>query len=375
MKISGLVSLLNKKVPFRLCEKWDNVGFIAGDASGELTGVTAVLDLTAEAVDHAVETGANLIIAHHPLIFSPISNVRADNPVGSLLIKLIRSGVSLAVLHTNFDKSVYNQSYGIAEKLGLKSVAPLSATNAEQLCKLTVFVPPADCAALKKALSDAGAGVIGNYSQCAYMTDGYGEFMGDENSNPAVGEPLKLERTRETRLEMVFGEQLIPAVTEALLKNHPYEEPAYDICQLKNTFKNYGYGVYGELAEKTAPKKFVEKLKKIMSSGGAKPCFAAVGRAPETIRRVAIVNGSGFDFYRNAIEKKCDVFITGDVSYHRAMELAAAGLYTIDCSHFATESNFPERLGLLIAEIEKENKCSINYSYSDKIQKNPMESI
>jgi dinuclear metal center YbgI/SA1388 family protein len=374
MKISRLVSLLNKKVPFRLCEKWDNAGFTIGEASEEITGITAVLDVSEAAVDYAVKNGANLIIAHHPLIFSPVSNVRSDNLTGSLIIKLIRSGVNLAVLHTNFDKSIYNQSYGIAENLGLNDVRPLSITNSEFLYKLTVFVPPEKCAALKKALSEAGAGVLGNYSQCAYMTDGYGEFMGNESSAPAVGKPLKLERTRETRLEMVFNEHLLSDVTGALLKNHPYEEPAYDICQLKNTCKNYGYGVYGDLKEKMPAKKFAGTLKKIMSRG-SKPCFAAIGKAPPSIKRVAIVNGSGFEFYKNAAEKKCDVFISGDITYHRALELSAAGLYTIDCSHFATESNFAERLARLVSEIEKDEKCSLNYKYSDTIQKNPMESI
>ncbi len=372
MKISKLLSLLNKKVPFRLCEKWDNVGLAVGDASDEIKGIAGALDVTDETLRYAVESKANLIIAHHPLIFSPISSVRADNLVGSLVLKIIKHGLNLIVLHTNFDKSEFNQSYNMAEKLGLEGVKPLSVTNSEYLCKLAVFVPPENCASLKKALCEAGAGVLGNYSQCAYMTEGFGEFMGDENSNPAVGKPLKLERTKETRLEMVFSEELLAPVREALLKNHPYEEPAYDIYQLKNTCKNYGYGVFGELGESVDAAGFVDLVKKNIC-GGSGTSVVSIGEKPRKIKRVAIVNGSGFDFYKNAVEKKCDAFITGDVTYHRAFELKASGLYTLDCSHFSTEINFGECLEGLVKLIEKEENCDLNYKYSRGMQKNPME--
>ncbi len=374
MKISKLVSLLNKKVPFRHCEKWDNVGFIAGDISGEVTGVAAALDICDETLDYAVKNKCNVIIAHHPLIFSQLKSLRADDYTGSLLIKLIKNGVNLIVLHTNFDKSAYNQSYNIAQKIGLLNVKPLSITDSEYLYKIAVFVPPKNCAALKKVLCDAGAGVIGNYSQCAYMTEGEGEFMGGADSNPAVGKPFILERTKEIKLEMVFNEGLLNEVTSALIKNHPYEEPAYDIFQLKNTCKTFGYGVYGEFAQRAPAEKIINKLKKIMSTA-ADPIFTAIGRRPEYIKRVAMVNGSGFDFYKSALEKKCDLFITGDISYHRALELSASGLYTIDCSHFAAEINFGECLAKLISEIESEEKCCLNYKYSEKIQKNPMEIV
>jgi dinuclear metal center YbgI/SA1388 family protein len=369
-----LVSLLNKKVPFRHCEKWDNAGFIAGDISGEITGVAAALDICDETLDYALKNKCNVIIAHHPLIFNQLRNLRADDYTGSLLIKLIKTGVSLIVLHTNFDKSIYNQSYNVAAKLGLQNIKPLAVTDSEYLYKIAVFVPPENCAALKNALCEAGAGIIGNYSQCAYMTEGAGEFMGGAASNPAAGKPLILERTKEIKLEMVFNEGLLNDVTGALIKNHPYEEPAYDIFQLKNTCKTYGYGVYGELAEKAPADKIINKLKKIMLAAGV-PIFTAAGRRPEFIKKVAMVNGSGFDFYKNALDKKCDLFITGDISYHRALELKASGLYTIDCSHFATEINFGECLSKLISEIETEEKCGLNYKYSEKIQKNPLEIV
>ncbi len=375
MKIAKLLSLLNKKVPFRHCEKWDNAGLAAGDSKAEITGMIAVLDLSEEAVDYAVKNECNLIIAHHPLIFKPIYCVRSDDHTGALLTKLIKNSINLIVLHTNFDKSIYNQSYNLARKLGLDNLEPLSITDSEYLCKLSVFVPPQNCDALKNAVFEAGAGKIGRYSRCAYTTEGHGEFMGGADSNPFTGRPLEPEKTKEIKLEAVFNENLQAAIVEAVLKNHPYEEPAYDIIQLKNKCKNYGYGIYGEFTKEITFEKFIDELKKITNISKNKTVFTATGSPPVFIKKTAIVNGSGFDFYKKAIEKKCDVFISGDITYHRALELKAAGLFTIDCSHFATEANFGECLETLINEIETEENCPLNYKKNNIEEKNPLEII
>jgi len=375
MKISTFLSCLNKKAPFRLAEKWDNVGLIAGDASREIKNVVATLDLTDKTIDFALKNNANLIIAHHPLIFTPISSVTASNSTGLLLMRLIEEKINLIVAHTNFDKSPYNSSYQIARLYELSNISTLQVTNTDYLYKIAVFVPKKSCAKLKKALSEAGAGVLGNYSQCAYMIDGTGEFMGNENSNPAVGAPMKLERVEETRLEMIFPEHMQSDVVQTMRANHPYEEPAYDVYQLKNAFRHYGYGVCGDLKKPLDAKNFIKKTSELFATNLAGGQLCAIGQAPDKIKKIAVVNGSGFDAYKAAISNKCDAFITGDVSYHRALELASSGLYTIDCTHFATEVNFAECLKTLILEIQNDEKAVFGFFDAKTVLKNPMEKI
>jgi len=371
MRISSLVSRIGKKVPFRLAEKWDNVGLTIGEGSAELSSVVVCLDLTDEVIDHAKKVSANLIISHHPLIFGSINSINPNTLTGSLIYRLIRENINLLVLHTNFDKSDYNSSYKLASQLGIAAIHPLHITDHEYLHKIAVFVPNADREAVKKAMSAAGAGVLGNYSECAYMMEGFGEFRGNENSNPAIGSPAKLERVEETRLEMIFPESIMSQVVEAMKNSHPYEEPAYDLYQLKNVSRHYGYGIYGDLSKPLSPEEFIARIKHVF--GEAEPMLK-IGTPPAKIKKVALVNGSGFEFHKDAAEKKCDVFLTGDISYHRACELKHKGLFTIDCTHFATEKNFVNCVSDLLNEINHEAKWTINY-YPAECLKNPMERI
>ena len=372
MKINAFINKVNAFAPLRIAEKWDNVGINVGDGACEITSAVVCLDISEDIIDFAAQKGANLIISHHPLIFGNITNITPTNLTGKIIYKLIQNNITLAVLHTNFDKSIYNQSYDIADTLNLKNIAPLKITDSEYLYKISVFVPDAECAGLKQALSEAGAGNIGNYSECGYMISGCGEFRGNENSLPAIGKAGVLEKVSETRLEMVFPEGLQSKIIETVLKNHPYEEPAYDIYQLKNVYKQYGYGITGEFEQPLNFDEFLAKLKNSIPDES----FIEIGARPQAIKKIGIVNGSGFEFYKNAAAQKCDVFITGDISYHRAHEIKFSGLYTIDCTHFGTEKNFPKCFGKLLNALkEKDNELNKINFYDFENSKNPMERI
>lgn len=371
MKISALVSKINGKAPFSIAEKWDNCGLTIGDPSAEIEGAVVCLDVTAEAIDFAVSKKANLVIAHHPLIFGQINSVNPRTLTGSLIYKAVRANVGVLVLHTNFDKSPYNSAFRFAEDMGLGGCAPLMVTDREYLKKIAVFVPTPDCPKVKKALSEAGAGVLGNYAECGYMIEGEGEFTGNENSNPAIGAPMKMERVRETRLEMIFAPELEGRVVEAMKRTHPYEEPAYDIYALQNVCRQFGYGAAGEYEKPIASFQFIRTVKEVV--GDDQP-LVTVGEMPKTVKKVGILNGSGFDFYRQARDAGCDVFITGDISYHRAQELKFSGLFTIDCTHFGTEKNFLQCASELLNRINLENKWNLNFYLAD-MAKNPMERL
>lgn len=371
MKISSLVSRIGRRIPSKLAEKWDNVGLLIGDGSRDLENIVVCLDVTDEAIDLARRNSANLIIAHHPLIFGSVNSISPSTPTGSLIYRLIRENLNLLVLHTNFDKSPYNSSIKLASQLGLSNAKPLHITDHEYLYKIAVFVPTESCAAVKKALSDAGAGVIGNYSECAYMIDGHGEFRGNESSNPAIGVAGRLERVAETKLEMVYPESISSQVIEAMKHAHPYEEPAYDVFQLKNVYRQYGYGVCGDLSKPLSGEEFVSLVKKVF--GGDEP-LSKIGDIPSQVRKVGLVNGSGFEFFKDAVEKRCDAFLTGDISYHRACEIKFRGLFTIDCTHFASEKNFIHCVSDLLNEIAVESKWQLNY-FQEACAKNPMERL
>ena len=102
------------------------------------------------------------------------------------------------------------------------------------MLKLCVYVPEAQLEALKSALFAAGAGRIGNYSECCWQVLGSGQFRPGEGSDPHLGSLGEVERVAEYRVEMVVADEFVDAVVAALRAAHPYEEPAFDLIRVEN---------------------------------------------------------------------------------------------------------------------------------------------
>jgi hypothetical protein len=99
--------------------------------------------------------------------------------------------------------------------------------------KIVLYVPESDADKLRKAIGNAGAGKIGNYSHCTFTIKGTGRFMPTEGANPTIGEVGKLEEVVEDRIETVCEEDKLQGVLKAIKDNHPYEEPATDVYPIE----------------------------------------------------------------------------------------------------------------------------------------------
>ncbi|MBU6370888.1 MAG: YqfO family protein [Patescibacteria group bacterium] len=100
--------------------------------------------------------------------------------------------------------------------------------------KLVVFVPLENADALRQAMGDAGAGIIGNYTHCTFSSRGTGRFKPGKGANPHIGKIGILESVEEERIETIVAEKKLEAVITAMKKAHPYEEVAYDVYLLEN---------------------------------------------------------------------------------------------------------------------------------------------
>ena len=105
MKIKDITSLIESVAPLETQLGFDNSGMLVGDKDEEVTKVLVTLDVTLEAVDRAIEVGANLIVSHHPIIFYPLHSILADDVTGYILMRAIRAGISIYASHTNFDNA------------------------------------------------------------------------------------------------------------------------------------------------------------------------------------------------------------------------------------------------------------------------------
>lgn len=358
MQTAELVALMEQLAPPELAEDWDNTGLIVGDPDDDLTGpVMLTIDLTMPVVAEAIEHSCGAIVAYHPPIFRPIRTLTPDAPKGRVLLSALGAGIALYSPHTALDAT----TGGVADWLldgcmsddGVEGVQddrlalnPFGRVDQGATHKLITFAPREHAEAIRDALARAGAGVIGNYTHCAFFTEGRGSFLPGPGASPAVGEPGTLESVQEVRIEMVLGLRSLPAAIAALRAAHPYEEPAFDVQALAAPpDASRGPGRCATLPREIDPASLAQRVKRRLNV--PKVTLASVGRP---IRRVGVCPGSGASLIDAAIAHNCDAFVTGEMSHHETLAANDAGLSIILAGHTETERGY---LPVLASRMQK----------------------
>lgn len=332
MKIAEITNFIETVAPLAMQESYDNAGLIVGDRNAEATGALICLDVTEEVVDEAIGIGYNLIIAHHPFVFGGLKKFSGDSAVERTLIKAIKNDVAVYAAHTNLDNMLLNGvNSKIASKLGLEDVKILSPMSGS-LRKIVVFVPTDKAEAVRDAMFGAGAGCIGNYSRCSYNLQGEGTFKAEEGCNPYVGEIGKTHFEPETRIETIAPAHAVGKIVSAMLAAHPYEEPAFDIYPLDNTFDQAGSGIIGTLPQPENATDFLQKVKKKFGCGVIRHT-----RLPESpIQRVAVCGGAGSFLIGDAMRAGANILLTADIKYHQFFD-ARYPFVLADIGHYESE--------------------------------------
>ncbi|MEG6585844.1 Nif3-like dinuclear metal center hexameric protein [Dendrosporobacter sp. 1207_IL3150] len=333
VKCQVIMDAIDKLAPRYLAEDWDNVGLLIGSPAQVVDNILVSLDITEDVIEKAVEKGVNLIISHHPLIFKPLAHLRTDNPQGRIIARLLKNDIAVFAAHTNLDTAAGGVNDILAQRLSLQGIEMLTSSFSERLVKLAVFVPKDYIEEVRNAITEAGAGYIGNYSHCTFYTEGIGTFLPLEGTSPFIGEKGKLEFVQELRLETVFPERISKRIIKAMLRSHPYEEVAYDVYPLHNAGKELGLGRIGKLVSTKTLEELTLEVKKILNIEWVR----VVGDPGKTVNKVAVCGGSGAGLIKRAAFMGADVLITGDVKYHEAQEALSLGVSLIDAGHFATE--------------------------------------
>ena len=331
VKIKDIANALEMFAPLPLQEGFDNSGLQIGLTEAEVTGVLLCLDVTEKVVDEAVASGCNLIVSHHPLIFSPLKRITGSNYVERCVLKALANGIAIYASHTNMDSVPGGVNYRIAEKLGLQNVRIL-APKGDALLKLSVYVPLAQADMVREALFAAGCGNIGNYGSCSYNVEGYGTFKASEGCNPFCGEIGELHKENEVRIDTVLPAYLKNKVISALLKVHPYEEPAYDLYPLKNSWGSVGLGVVGDLPAECDESDFLAEVKEKFAVGSVRHTSLSGNK----VKRVALCGGSGASFADAAISAGAQVYITGEARYHDLFNYDRKILFAV-IGHYESE--------------------------------------
>ncbi len=331
VRIKDIANALEMFAPLPLQDGFDNAGLQIGLTEAEVAGVLLCLDVTEAVVDEAVALGCNLIVSHHPLIFSPLKRITGSNYIERCVIKALANGIAIYSAHTNIDNAPGGVNYRIAEKLGLQNVRIL-VPKEEALLKLAVYVPVSAADAVRNALFAAGCGNIGNYDSCSYNVDGFGTFKANEGCNPFCGEVGELHREEEVRVETVLPAYLKNKAVAALLKAHPYEEPAYDIYSLNNSWGSVGSGVIGELPAECDELELLQCVKERFAVG----CVRHTPLLGKAVKRVALCGGAGGSFAGAAMAAGADVYITGEARYHDLFSYTGKMLVAV-IGHYESE--------------------------------------
>ena len=331
MNIGEIIQTLESYAPLSYQESYDNAGLLTGDAAWQCTGIICSLDATEEVVNEAVAKGCNLVVAHHPIIFSGVKTITGKNYIERTIISAIKQEVAIYAIHTNLDNAHNGVSMRMAEKLGLQNCRVLDA-KVGLLKKLHTYIPVNDAEKVKAALFAAGAGNIGNYSECSFNSEGIGTYKPSEDTNPYIGEQGKRAETKEIKLEVIFEAHQQQQLIKALLQSHPYEEVAYDIVSLDNQYHHVGSGIIGELSEPMPEEIFLQLVAKTFHLSVIKH----TNLLQRNVKNVALCGGSGFFLLKKAIAQKANVYITSDVKYHEFFD-ADNQIVLADIGHWESE--------------------------------------
>ena len=332
MQAKDIIKALEEIAPLTYQESYDNSGVQVGDIQTTLKGVLISLDVTEAILEEALERGCNMIVAHHPLLFSGLKSITGKTYIERIVQQAIKNDIVIYAIHTNLDNMVDGVNEMIARKLGLKNtqiLAPLSGT----LRKLFTYAPENVADKVRNALFEAGAGNIGAYGECSFNSEGTGTFKPGINTNPTIGEAGgERESVKELKIEVLVAKDKEKQVLKALFDNHPYEEVAYEVFTLQNSNQDIGAGMIGMLPNPMDELDFLKHIKDNLKTD----CIRYTALKNKPVEKVAICGGSGSFLLKDAIAQGADFFITGDFKYHQFFD-AEGKIVISDIGHYESE--------------------------------------
>ena len=361
MKLEKIINEIEKIFPLKIAEKFDNVGLLIGKNDFECKKALICHDVTDEIIDEALNKKCGLIISYHPLIFDNIKKINFKDRIGRIITTMIENNLALYSIHTSFDNLKNGLNFNFGEILNLKNQKKLIPKK-NSLMKITSYVPNDYLDLVLNSLYKAGAGEIGNYSECSFSTRGEGRYLGSKESNPKFGNKEEPTKIPEIFISLVFPSHKKKKIIENLINSHPYESVAYEITNIRNNNPDLGLGSIGVLPKSMSQREFLKFLKNKLPITFIRHSKILKNK----IKTVAVLAGSGSSAIDNAINNKADAFITGDLKYHDFFK-SDNKILLIDAGHFETEFFIKNKL----QEILKEKIPSFAFVQSE-INNNPV---
>ena len=342
-RLHELTRFLETLAPSSYQESYDNARLIVGDPQMEISGVLCSLDCTEAIVEEAISRGCNVVVAHHPIVFSGLKSLTGRNYVERTVLKAIKSDVAIYAIHTNLDAIQTGVNAKICERIGIKEPRILAPKG--NLKRLSVWCKKGDVSTLVEKLTTAGAGTVNGERGRVFAVDGVGAGDG--------------ETRKETRLDFLF-----PVPLQGTILRELPEIIRYEISETQVADREVGSGMVGELFEEMSGQDFLEYLKNVMKTG----TIRHTELTDRTVRRVAVCGGAGSFLLRKAIAAKADFFVTADYKYHEFFD-ADGRIVIADIGHYESEQftgellqdRITEKFSTFAAHLAKTNTNPVRY--------------
>ncbi len=371
-----VLALLERLAPLKLAEEWDNVGLLVEPSHAVARPIQRIflcIDLSESVLDEACAAQAELVIAYHPPIFRGHKRLRASHAEERVLVRALEAGLAVYSPHTALDAAHGGVNDWLARAFGPGRSTPLTPhQEAPAELKLVVFVPRSHVEALRSALArEAGAGTIGNYTECSYELEGRGSFFGNEGSSPQLGVAGQLELVNEVRLEMRCSGARVADLARAITEHHPYEEPAWDLYPLLATPRAVAGAVgAGRLLVLDTPLSLLDAAQRLKRHLGLETLRVASSGAHDAgtpVTRVALCAGAGGSLFEKV--RGVDLFVTGEMRHHDVLAKVRAGASVFLSEHTHTERGFlPELARNLEALAEGRIKALVSKRDADPLR-------
>jgi len=334
VSIKNIEEMIETLSPVRFSCDWDNSGFHI-NLGRDISKILVCLDVSDAVIREAVQKNCGLIIAHHPLFFKDIRCIDTDTYQGRMAARLIENGISLYCAHTSMDSAPEGINPYLAEAFGLVNIRFMEPVTKTQYSQIGVYVPTDHADGVAKAMGDAGAGLLGNYRDCAFLAHGEGRFRPNEQAKPFIGTAGRLEKVAEIKIEAICAAELTDQVVREMKAAHPYEEVAYYVTALQNNREvESGMGVMGEYKEDVTLGEAARIVKESLASDSLRIC----GSLDKPVRKVGVCGGGAGEMIPFAERMGLDLFITGEVKH--SVYVGAKDIAIIEAGHFDTEKCF-----------------------------------
>ena len=323
--LQDVVGALDGAYPRHLAEDWDAVGLVGGDLQAPVSSVLLAVDVTSAVVDEALQAGADLLVAHHPLLLRAVHGVGTDTVEGRLLHRLITGGCALFTAHTNADSAAPGVSDALARTIGLTDLVPLEPTPEDPRDQVVARVPSASAGSVAAALTDAGAAQVRVVAEVADAFDVADAAQVPEGSRAGL-----------SRVEGVLPRSQRQQALAAVRRAHPDPEPSVVVHELAALPSPRGLGRVGTLPQPMSLQAFAEHVARVLPRTATGVRVA--GPVHAAVQRVAVCGGSGDSLIGAARGAGADVLVTADLRHHPvsgAME--AGGPWVVDVAHWASE--------------------------------------